>query len=198
MEKTARIEAYFGKDGPFKEGLQQLRDLVLQTELREDLKWGAPVYTLEGKNVLGVLSFKNHFGLWFFNGVFLSDPLEVLENAQEGKTKAMRHWKFSRQEQIDPKAILLYVQEAIRNEREGKKLAPEKPGKLVLPGLLKTALEQEPGLQERFNALTPYKKRDYVEYVATAKQLATQERRLQKILPMIRQGIGLNDSYRNC
>ena len=68
----------------------------------------------------------------------------------------------------------------------------------MLPGLLKTALEQEPGLQERFNALTPYKKRDYVEYVATAKQLATQERRLQKILPMIRQGIGLNDSYRNC
>ncbi len=198
MEKTSRIEAYFEKESPFREGLRQLREIVLQTELYEDLKWGAPVYTLGGKNVLGVLSFKQHFGLWFFNGVFLSDPLGVLDNVQEGKTKAMRHWKFSGADQIDPKAVLSYVQEAIRNERKGKKLAPEKPRKLQIPDELKSAFDEEPKLKEQFNSLTAYKKRDYAEYISTAKQAATRERRLRKILPMIRQGIGLNDQYRNC
>ncbi len=196
LEKSARIEAYYEKEGPFREGLDLLRRVVRETELKEDLKWGAPVYTLGKENVLGVLSFKNHFGLWFFNGVMLSDPLEVLENAQEGKTKSMRHWKFQSVENIDIPGVRAYVKEAISNAKKGLKLPQEKKPEVRIPGELQSALQSDPSLIASFDALAPYKQRDYAEYVASAKQEQTKERRLQKILPMIREGKGLNDRYR--
>ncbi len=197
MEKTARLEAYFQKEGPFREGLARLRELLLETGLEEHLKWGAPVYAHEGVNVLGLMAFKKHFGLWFFQGVFLSDPLGVLTNAQDGKTRAMRHWKFSSPDQMDLRQVKGYVEEAIGFARKGIKLAPAPARKVVVPEALLAALEAEPELMERFNALTPSKKRDYAEYISAAKQVSTRERRLEKILPMIREGIGLNDPYRN-
>lgn len=197
MEKTARLEAYFQKEGPFREGLARLRELLLETGLEEHLKWGAPVYALEGVNILGLMAFKKHFGIWFFQGVFLSDPLGVLTNAQEGKTRAMRHWKFSSPDQMDLRQVKGYVEESISLARKGVKLAPAPARKVVVPEALQSALETEPELLEQFNALTPSKKRDYAEYISAAKQVSTLERRLEKILPMIREGIGLNDPYRN-
>lgn len=198
MEKSAKIAAYFGKEGPFQEGIARLRELVSDTELEEDFKWSCPVYTLGKENVLGVLAFKNHFGLWFFNGVFLSDPLGVLENAQEGKTKAMRHWKFTSVDQIDARQVKAYVLEAIANARKGVRLDPAKPKETAVPDLLQAALKSDPQLEATFGGLAPYKQRDYAEHIASAKQESTKKRRLTKILPMIRQGIGLNDKYRNC
>lgn len=198
MEKSAKIAAYFEKEGPYQEGIAHLRELVSETELEEDLKWGSPVYTLGKENVLGILAFKNHFGLWFFNGVFLSDPLGVLENAQEGKTRAMRHWKFTAADQIDARQVKAYVQEAVANARKGMRLEPAKPKKTVVPKLLQAALQADPDLQAAFGELAPYKQRDFAEHIASAKQEATKERRLAKILPLIRQGVGLNDKYRNC
>ena len=197
MEKTARLEAYFQKEGPFREGLLALRQLLRQTKLEEHLKWKSPVYSIDGVNVLGLMAFKNHFGLWFFQGVFLSDPLSVLTNAQEGKTKAMRHWKFSSTDQMDLRQVKSYVEEAITLAGKGVKPPPAAPGgNLEIPEPLQAALEAEPGLLEQFEALTPYKKKDFAEYVASAKQVATVVRRLEKIVPMIREGVGLNDNYR--
>lgn len=198
MDKQERLEAFFRKEGPFQEGLAALRSLLHQTELQEHFKWSAPVYTLDGVNVCGLMAFKNHFGLWFFNGVFLSDPLGVLTNAQEGKTKAMRHWKFGALSEVDDKQVRAYVQEAIALARKGVKLAPAPPREVAVPERLQAALAAEPALLARFEALAPYKQRDYAEYIGQAKQEATQVRRLEKILPMIREGLGLNDKYRNC
>ena len=197
MEKRERLEAYFQKEGPFREGLVRLRELLLETGLEEHLKWGAPVYALKGVNVLGLMAFKKHFGIWFFQGVFLPDPLGVLTNAQEGKTRAMRHWKFSSPDQMDLRQVKGYVEEAIGLARKGIKLAPAPPRELVVPERLQSALDAEPGLMAQFEALAPYKQRDYAEYIAQARQEATQVRRLEKILPLIRDGIGLNDPYRN-
>lgn len=196
MEKSAKITAYFEKEGPFREGLTRLREFVLETPLQEDLKWGAPVYTLGKENVLGLMAFKKHFGIWFFNGVFLSDPHKVLENAQEGKTKAMRHWKFTDASQIDPVVVRAYIDEAVANSRKGKKLAPPKPKKLSVPAELANIFKEEPEIREQFDALAPYKKRGFADYIASAKQEKTKIRRLNQILPMIREGIGLNDKYR--
>lgn len=196
MEKPARLEAYFQKEGPFQEGLARLREVLLETGLEEHLKWGAPVYSLDGVNLLGLMAFKKHFGLWFFQGVFLSDPYGVLSNAQEGKTKAMRHWKFTSTDQPDLKKVRAYVQEAISLARKGVKLAPAPPRKLKLPQSLQAVLQADPELRAQFEALAPHKQLDFAEYVATAKQQTTQMRRLEKILPMIRQGVGLNDKYR--
>ena len=196
MEKAARLEAYFQEEGPFREGLARLRELLLEAGLEEHLKWGAPVYTHQGVNLLGLMAFKKHFSLWFFQGVFLTDPLGVLTNAQEGKTKEMRHWKFIATDQINAGQVRAYIQEAMIFARKGLKRAPAPLGTLKIPDPLQAALGAEPGLLARFNALTPSKRRDYVEFISSAKQLRTIERRLQKILPMIREGIGLNDHYR--
>ena len=196
MDKNARIESYFGRGGPFGEGIRILREIALQTLLEETLKWNAPIYTLDGKNVLGILAFKHHFGLWFYKGVFLSDFLWVLDNAKEGKTRAMRHWKFTDPDQIVPADVRAYMEEAISVERKGMQVPKARPKAVIIPEALEKALQSDPDLREQFRAMPPYKKRDFAEYITSAKQTATKERRLQKILPMIREGIGLNDSYR--
>jgi len=85
----------------------------------ETVKWSAPVYTVNGKNVLGLGAFKKHFGIWFFNGVFMKDEHKLLVNAQENKTKALRQMRFETIEEIDKNLVLLYVKEAIENQKLG-------------------------------------------------------------------------------
>jgi len=200
MDKLEKLEAYFEKEHHYKEGIIMLRHLALKTQVSETLKWGSPVYTSDGKNVFWIARFKNHFGLGFFNGVFLKDPKKVLVNVQEGKTQAMRHWKFNSIEGIDGPAIVAYINEAIENEKKGMRLAPVKKNEsiLIVPRLLKEALAKNPEMNTAFDSLSPYKQRDYAEYISTAKQEKTKISRLEKIVPMIKQGIGLNDKYRNC
>ncbi|MCW5517549.1 YdeI/OmpD-associated family protein [Muriicola sp. Z0-33] len=194
-----KIEAYFAKEHPFKEGIATLRKIALKTNMGETLKWGSPVYTVDGKNVLGILAFKNHFGIWFFNGVFLSDPKNVLENAQEGKTKAMRHWKFTANDAIDQAAVLAYINEAIENQKKGLVVKAEKnTKKIIVPVLLKEAFAKNKSMQSKFETLSPGKQRDYCEFISTAKQEKTKLTRLEKITPMILDGVGLNDKYRKC
>ena len=191
-----KIEAYYAKEQPFQNGILRLREIILKTELQEQLKWGAPVYTVNNKNVLGIMAFKNHFGIWFFNGVFLSDPLGVLLNAQEGKTKAMRHWKFTSIEDIDQNAVLSYVEEAISNQKKGLEVKSERKKKVAIPELLLNKLEDSPAVKEAFENLTPGRQREYCEYIAEAKQEKTKISRIEKIFPMIKEGKGLNDRYR--
>ena len=194
-----KIEAYFAKEQAFKEGIAQLRKIALKTEMGETLKWGSPVYTLDGKNVLGIMAFKHHFGVWFFNGVFLNDPKKVLQNAQEGKTKAMRHWKFTSNDQIEEAGVMAYMLEAIENQKKGLIVKPERSDKkAVLPQLLKQTFSANTPLKEKFEDLTPGKQREYCEYISSAKQEKTKLSRLEKITPMILEGVGLNDKYRDC
>ncbi len=174
----------------------RLKTIFSQTELTETVKWGIPVYTVENKNVVGLAGMKNHFALWFYNGVFLSDPYQVLINAQEGKTKAMRQWRFESIEEIDEPKILEYLQESIQNEKDGKVWKPEKVAPAPVPDLLKQKLQGNKSLQKAFDQLTPFKQKEYIEYISTAKREATQISRLEKIVPMILEGKGLNDSYR--
>lgn len=199
MDKSEKIEAYYAKEHPFKEGINELRELALKTEADEALKWGSPIYTVDNKNVFGVLRFKDFFGVWFFNGAFMSDPKNVLRNAQEGKTKAMRHWNFTSIGEIDKKGVLGYMKEAIQNQKEGKVLKPTKSKSnksLKIPEPLSTALKEDSKLKAAFANFTPYKQKEFCEHIEGAKQEATKLRRLNKIIPMIKEGVGLNDKYR--
>lgn len=196
MNVDEKIEAYYSKDQKFREGIARLREIALQTQLAETLKWGSPVYTIDNKNVLGIMAFKSYFGLWFFNGVFLSDTKGVLENAREGKTKSMRHWKFKSVTDIDEAGVLEYIKEAIANQKKGLEIKPSRKTEIIIPKLLLDSLLENTRLHEQFNALSPYKQRDYCEYIAEAKQQKTKESRLGKIIPMISKGLGLNDKYR--
>lgn len=197
MKKVSSVEEYIEENSNFGEALSLLRELINTTELEETLKWNAPVYTLNGKNVVGLGAFKNHFGIWFFNGVFLKDKNNLLEQAQE-KTKGLRQMRFESIDDIDKHAVLAYVTEAIENQKLGKEIKPEKMGKtIVIPKELQIALETNKNFQAAFKALTPGKQREYCEHIASAKQEKTKMSRLEKIKPMILKGVGLNDKYKN-
>ena len=196
MDKSEKLEGYYEKEHPFKEGIAYLRELALKTEAVEDFKWSIPVYTLNNKNVFGICKFKHHFGVWFFNGVFLKDPKKVLENAQEGKTKGMRHWKFQHLNKVDGKAVLGYMKEALDNQKNGLEVKAEKTQKMVVPELLQSELNKDSALKTAFEKFTPYKQKEFCEHIAGAKQEKTKLRRLEKILSLIKEGIGLNDAYR--
>ncbi|WP_420319943.1 YdeI/OmpD-associated family protein [Flagellimonas sp.] len=197
MEKAEKLEAYYQTEHRYKKEINALRKLALQTESLEAYKWNFPVYTVNGKNVFGISRFKSHFGVWFFNGSFLSDPKNVLSNAQEGKTKGMRHWKFESMDNIDTREVLNYMNEAIENQKKGLAIVPEKTSKEVqVPVLLEQALIQDNVIKVAFEKLSPYKQKEFCEYIADAKQEKTKLRRLEKVLPMIQKGMGLNDAYR--
>src|SRR5690554_2497648 len=198
MKKTNSVEEYIESNAHFSEALEVLREIINSTELEETLKWNAPVYALNGKNVVGIGAFKNHFGLWFFNGVFFKDKNNLLEQAQE-KTKGIRQMRFESIDDIDKQAVLAYVKEAIDNQKLGKEIKTEKKGKtIVIPKELQIALETNINFQAAFKALTPGKQREYCEHIASAKQEKTKMSRLEKIKPMILKGVGLNDKYKNC
>ena len=197
MTKDERVDAYIDKNQKYLEALLKLRKLALESGAVETVKWGMPTYTVEGKNVFGLAAFKEHVGIWFFQGAIHSDPLGVLKNAQEGKTHAMRHWKFTTAKDIKATKVKTYLKEAIENQKAGKKAIIPKVKKVtVLPEHLKEALSKDPKLQANFDGLTPGRQRDYCEYINTAKRETTKLTRLDKILPMIRRGVGMDDFYK--
>jgi uncharacterized protein YdeI (YjbR/CyaY-like superfamily) len=199
MKKVNSVEEYIEVHETWIEPLNILRDMLNSTELEETIKWNAPVYTLQGKNVVGLGAFKHHFGIWFFNGVFLKDEYDLLVNAQEGKTKGLRQMRFSSADEMDKKKILAYVKEAIQNQKLGKEVKVERSKKkTVIPDLLKRELVEDADLKLSFNKLTNYKQREYCEYIDTAKREATKLSRLERIKPMILHGMGLYDKYKNC
>lgn len=166
------------------------------TEMEKTLKWGGDVYTVNGKNVVSYGGFKNHFSIWFYNGVFLSDPGQVLVNANEEKTKALRQWRITDVKELDKKKLRAYVLEAIKNEKEGQSWKPQKSEALSLPGILQQAFKKNKPLQKAFEALAPYKQKEYTEHFTTAKKEETNLARLEKAIPLILQGTGLHDKYK--
>ncbi|MBT8257450.1 MAG: YdeI/OmpD-associated family protein [Bacteroidia bacterium] len=199
MKKVHSVEEYIEVHDKYSVALSELRKLMLETEMEETLKWSIPTYTLNGKNVCGIGAFKNHFGIWFFNGVFLKDEHKLLRNAQEGKTKAMRQIIFNSIDDIKPDLIRIYIKEAIENQKSGKEVKPNRTKKeVIIPEELKFAFDSNSELKQNFERLAPYKRREFCDYISSAKREATKESRLEKIIPMILQGVGLNDKYKNC
>jgi uncharacterized protein YdeI (YjbR/CyaY-like superfamily) len=197
MKRQTTVEAYLAAS-PWKPELTRLRRILRSSELEETVKWGAPVYTAHGKNVVGIGGFKSYFGLWFFQGALLADEKKLLVNAQEGRTKAMRQLRFGSAAEIDAPTIRAYVKEAIELAEQGREITPRRKKPLPLPPELEAALARRKRARKGFDGLTPGKRREYAEYVAEAKQDATKQRRIAKILPLIEAGVGLNDKYRNC
>lgn len=197
MKKSKSVKAYIQSAEDWVEELTQLHNIFLKSGMEEAIKWGRPVYMVDGKNVAGFSAFKNHYALWFFNGVFLKDEAHVLINANEDKTKALRQWRFEKGDVLDEKLILNYLQEATENQRQGKELKPE-PKKESIPPEMQKFFEEDKDLETFFNKLTRGKRIEYGEYIAEAKQDKTKIKRMQKIIPMIKEGKGLHDKYRNC
>ena len=199
--KQDKIEAFFKKDSPFKSQLQQLRTLLNDTEFTETLKWGIPTYTINGKNVAGIGAFKNHYGIWFFQGAFLKDEKGLLRNAQEGKTKGMRQLNFTKDDVLPLEDIKSYVLEAIQNQKHGNEIKIAKAPKakdIVLPEELLAAFKSDKDFHTAFKALTPGRQKEYAQHIESAKQEKTRVNRLEKAKLLILDGKGLHDKYKNC
>ena len=171
-----------------------LKTVVNKTPLVETTKWGGIVYTYNGKNVLGVGGFKSYFGLWFFNGVFLKDEANLLVSGNE-TTKAQRQLRFQSLAEVNEKLVLSYINEAIQLEKKGMTHKPEK-SPLAVSDYFQAFLDANTTVKTAFEAFNLSKKKEFAEYIDTAKQEKTKASRLEKIVPMILKGIGLNDKYR--
>ncbi|WP_375238555.1 YdeI family protein [Aurantibacter sp.] len=200
MKKIYSVEEYLENNNHFKNELEILRSLLLSTELEETIKWNAPTYTLKNKNVIGLGAFKNHFCLWFFNGVFLEDKHNLLFNAQDGKTKALRQLRFTSIKELNQPTILSYIKEAIENQKLGKELKPTKTTSksFSIPKELQLLLNQNSELEASYKNLSPSKQKEYCLYIKSAKREATKISRLEKIAPLILKDTGLHDKYKNC
>jgi uncharacterized protein YdeI (YjbR/CyaY-like superfamily) len=176
--------------------MEKLKSIISLSDLERTIKWGIDVYTYQGQNILGIAAFKSYVGIWFYNGVFLSDPAQVLVNAQEGKTKSQRQWRFQSIEEINPDLIISYIQEAIENAKNGIKPDIKKAKEIEIPTILSEALSSDEEFNFCFETLSDYQKKEYSTYIKEAKREATQLTRMEKIKPMIMQGIGLNDKYK--
>ena len=180
----------------WQEATEIMQGIVNRTELQKEFKWGSDIYTFQGKNVVGWGGFKDFFSVWFYNGVFLEDKEKVLITASEGKTKALRQWRFTDAAQMNEKKLMAYILEAIQVVKDGKEIKPEKSAPPVPGGLFEEHLQADPVFRQAFERLTPGKQREYIEYIDEAKQEKTRLTRLEKIKPLVLDGKGLNDKYK--
>ena len=194
--KSTSVVDIIAEMEPWVEELMLLREIILTTGLKEEIKWGGPIYTLDGKNVVAIGGVKNFATIWFHQGVFLSDPEKVLVNANEERTRGLRQWRFTSMKEIKPALVKKYVMEAVKNAKEGKEIKPEKKAALAVPAELQAAFKKDKILKTAFQGLTPGRQREYLEYISEAKAEDTRLRRVAKCSPVILAGKGLNEKYK--
>lgn len=176
---------------------ENMSRLIEKTSLTKELKWGMDIYTHQGKNVLGWGGFKHFFSIWFYKGVFLTDPYGVLVAATEGKTKALRQWRLTSLEDFDANKILEYIDESVQATEAGKEIVVEKGTSKEITGILKVELQNNKELNAAFEKLTPGRQKEYITYIEEAKQEKTKLVRMEKIIPMILSKKGLHDKYKH-
>ena len=178
--------------------LDILTRLLEETGMESRIKWNQPVYFHAGRNVASCSGFKHHCSLWFFEGALLTDEEGHLENAQEGRTQALRHWKFRKGVPIPEETVRAYLHEAMRHAELGLTVpkAPLRAEDIVWCDVLQAAFDTDPDFHAAMQKLTPGRQRDYNVHIGDAKREATQLSRLEKIRPMVLAGQGLNDKYR--
>lgn len=175
--------------------LALIEELFQSMDLDVRVQWGANIYYHNQEMVVAAGGFKNYFSIWFYKGVFLQDTQQKLINAQEGKTKGLRQWRFTSAQEIDLELIRQYTEEAIAIAKQKREL-PSNNTPIIIDALFATALKEDLLLQEKFQALTPYKQKEYYAYFAEAKRETTKQSRIAKAIPLILQGKGLNDKYK--
>jgi len=189
-----KVDWFFDKPGNWQEAYEKLRTIVLDCGLTEELKWGCPCYTSEKRNIVLIHGFKEYCALLFFKGALLKDPKGILIQQTEN-VQAARQVRFTTvNEIVKLKATLkAYIKEAIQVEKAGVKLNLKKTSEFKMPDEFKNKLSETPGLKKAFGALTPGRQRGYLLYFSAPKQSTTREARIEKSVPQILRGKGLDD-----
>lgn len=191
---SPKVDKVLSKTKQWREEFETLRKLILGCGLDEDLKWGQPCYSLDGANIVLIHGFKEYCALLFMKGVLMKDPKGILIQQTENVQSA-RQIRFTHLREIVglKSALKAYVREAIRVEKSGVKVALKKTSEFNMPEEFKSKLAANSKLKTAFEALTPGRQRGYLLYFSAAKQSSTRESRIEKCLPQIFKGKGLND-----
>jgi uncharacterized protein YdeI (YjbR/CyaY-like superfamily) len=189
-----KVDFYFNKAEKWKEEINKMRSIVLDCGLTEELKWGVPCYTLQKSNIVLIHVFKEYCAFLFFKGVLLKDPKKILIRQTEN-VQAARHIRFTNPKEIvklEP-IIKAYIHEAIEIEKTGLKVPLKKTAEFDVPEEFQHKLTEIPALKKAFEALTPGRQRAYLFHFAQPKQSKTRESRIERSIPQIFEGKGLND-----
>ena len=189
-----KVDFYFNKATRWQSALEQLRKIVLDCELTEELKWGVPCYTFQKSNIILIHDFKEYCAVLFVKGALLNDSNGILIQQTEN-VQAARQIRFTNiQEIIELKTILkTYIYEAIEVEKAGLKVELKKPTEFKVSEEFQKKLDEIPTLKTAFESLTPGRQRAYLLHFSAPKQAKTRESRVLVCLPSILNGKGLND-----
>ena len=189
-----KVDFYFSKAKKWQVELEQLRMILLDCELSEELKWGVPCYTFQKSNIVLIHVFKEYCAILFFKGALLKDPKRILVQQTEN-VQAARQIRFSNfREIVKIKTILkAYVNEAIEVEKTGLKVSLKKTTEFNIPIEFQNKLDKIATLKTAFNALTPGRQRGYMLHFSAPKQSKTRASRVEKCMQQILNGKGLND-----
>ena len=188
-----KVDFYF-RNAQWQEEIEKLRTIVLDCGLNEELKWGVPCYTFEKKNIVLIHVFKEYCALLFFKGALLNDPRGILVQQTEN-VQAARQIRFTNVKEIVKlkSSIKAYIYEALEVEKAGLKVTYKKATEFNMPDEFQKKLNKNAALKTAFYALTPGRQRAYLLHFSQPKQSKTRESRVEKSMPQILNGKGLND-----
>lgn len=189
-----KVDFFFDKAKKWREEYERMRMVALDCGLIEELKWGCPCYTFQKNNIVLIHGFKEYCAFLFHKGALLNDSEGILIQQTEN-VQAARQIRFTNvQEIVEMEATLkAYIFEAIEVEKAGLKVELKKTSEFTMPEEFQKALDENPALKTAFEALTPGRQRGYLLHFSGAKQSKTRERRVEKCIPEIFNGKGLND-----
>ncbi len=191
---NAKVDAFLKRETSWKKEFTKLREILLGCGLTEELKWGQPTYTEEGKNIVLMHGFKEYCAVLFPQGALLKDPKKVLIQ-QTPNVQAARQIRFTSLAEVvkHEKTLKAYVREAAELKASGQKVPLKKTSEFPMPEELRMRLAKDRALKTAFEALTPGRQRGYLLHLSSAKRAETREARVEKAIPRIKAGLGLDD-----
>jgi uncharacterized protein YdeI (YjbR/CyaY-like superfamily) len=191
---NSKVDWFFNKADKWKEEYQLLRKICLSCGLTEELKWGCPCYTYKGGNIVLIHGFKEYCALLFHKGVLLKDPRGVLVQ-QTKNVQSARQIRFTNVSEIIEMESMIksYIIEAVEADKAGLEVNFKKTKEFDMPDEFQQQLDENPALKTAFEALTPGRQRGYLLHFSGAKQSRTRTRRVEKYIPKILNGKGLQD-----
>lgn len=192
--KNPKVDMFFGRAISWLDIMEKMREYALDSGLVEELKWGKPCYTHEKKNIVIIQPFKEYCALMFFKGSLLEDPDNILIQLTENMIGQRQIRCTDVQEVINLEGtIKTYIKEAIEIEKAGLKVQHKKASDYEIVEEFQTKLDEMPELKEAFEALTPGRQKMYLYHFSQAKQSKTRLSRVEKYIPKILEGKGMND-----
>jgi uncharacterized protein YdeI (YjbR/CyaY-like superfamily) len=189
-----KVDFYFSNNEKWQKEIEKLRTIVLDCQLDEELKWGVPCYTFQKSNIVLIHVFKEYCALLFFKGDLLNDASGILVQQTENVQSARQIRFTGIQEIIDLEPVLkTYIYEAIEVEKAGLKVELKETKEFSMPEEFEAKLNEDASLKTAFHALTPGRQRGYLLHFSAPKQSKTRESRIEKSIPQILNGKGLND-----